>query len=183
MITAQQKKKENYAEYIIYMWQVENLIRANECDINKIKESIIPQYKNLDKSIQLKIVDWWDNLAAMMKLEKKEQSGHLQMLINSVNELNTLHHRLLSDTHHLSYQMKFQSVAPFIKELETKMQPKPNNDIDLMLTAIYGAFILKIKGETISGGTQQALKVFGEFLAHLSHLYNEDLKGKVEWNE
>lgn len=183
MITAQQRKKENYAEYIIYMWQVEDLIRAHKCDMNKIRESIIPQYKNLDPDLQLEVVDWWDNLVTMMKLEKKEERGHLQMLVNSVNELNTLHHRLLSAPNQFSYQMKYQSVVPFVKELEMKMEPKPNNDIDLMLTAIYGTFILKIKGKTISEETQQAMKAFGQFLASLSKLYNEDLKGKLEWDE
>lgn len=28
MITASQKRKENIAEYLLYMWQIEDLIRA-----------------------------------------------------------------------------------------------------------------------------------------------------------
>ena len=36
MIIALQKKKENIAEYLIYMWQVEDLLRACQLDESKI---------------------------------------------------------------------------------------------------------------------------------------------------
>ena len=41
MKIAQQLKEKNIAEYLIYMWQVEELNRANDCDIDRIKENII----------------------------------------------------------------------------------------------------------------------------------------------
>ena len=33
MIIAKQKRKENISEYLLYMWQVEDLIRANHLDM------------------------------------------------------------------------------------------------------------------------------------------------------
>ena len=50
MITASIKKKENIAEYLLYMWQIEDLIRANKLDIDKIQTSIIDQYKDLSET-------------------------------------------------------------------------------------------------------------------------------------
>lgn len=44
MIIAQQKRKENIAEYLLYMWQVEDLIRAYNFDIDKIEANIISGY-------------------------------------------------------------------------------------------------------------------------------------------
>ena len=41
MYIASKKRKENIAEYILYMWQVEDMIRANGCDIDRIKANII----------------------------------------------------------------------------------------------------------------------------------------------
>lgn len=38
MIIASRKRKENIAEYILYMWQIEDIIRANSCDIEQIKK-------------------------------------------------------------------------------------------------------------------------------------------------
>ena len=41
MFVSRQLKEKNIAEYLIYMWQIEDLIRANGCDMEqgKIAES------------------------------------------------------------------------------------------------------------------------------------------------
>ena len=41
MKIAQQLKEKNIAEYLIYMWQVEDLIRANGCDLDRVEQNII----------------------------------------------------------------------------------------------------------------------------------------------
>ena len=41
MIIARQKRKENIAEYLLYMWQVEDLIRANKFDMDSINRTVI----------------------------------------------------------------------------------------------------------------------------------------------
>ena len=51
MIIASQKRKENIAEYLIYMWQIEDIIRANNLDIERIKENVIDRF-NLDDNKQ-----------------------------------------------------------------------------------------------------------------------------------
>ena len=38
MFVSKQLKEKNIAEYLIYMWQIEDLIRANGCDIGKDKK-------------------------------------------------------------------------------------------------------------------------------------------------
>lgn len=44
MFVSKQLKEKNIAEYLIYMWQIEDLIRANGCDMEKIKSTIIAPY-------------------------------------------------------------------------------------------------------------------------------------------
>ena len=41
MYIASQKRQQNIAEYLLYMWQVEDIIRAYHFDIDLIKENII----------------------------------------------------------------------------------------------------------------------------------------------
>ena len=48
MIVARQKRKENIAEYLLYMWQVEDLIRANRFDMDAIRKSVIAHYDQPD---------------------------------------------------------------------------------------------------------------------------------------
>lgn len=181
MIISNIKRKENYAEYILYMWQVEDLIRANNCDIEKIKTSIIPHYES-SKVSREELINWWDNLVEMMKIEKKEKNGHLQILINSVNDLNNFHIQLLSSLQHLSYQMKFSSISSLVKELNEKVKPTPQNDIEAMLTVIYLSIFMKMKGDELTDSTKQAVKAFSEFLSLLSKLYKDNEEGKINWD-
>ena len=37
MYISQQLKKQNIAEYLLYMWQIEDLIRANRFDMESIR--------------------------------------------------------------------------------------------------------------------------------------------------
>ena len=45
MIIASQKRKENIAEYLLYMWQIEDMIRANGLDLGKIRTNVIDRFK------------------------------------------------------------------------------------------------------------------------------------------
>ena len=57
MIIASQKRRENIAEYLLYMWQIEDLIRANGLDINKIKATIIDRYQLTDEQ-RKQMTEW-----------------------------------------------------------------------------------------------------------------------------
>lgn len=74
MIIAQNKRKENIAEYLLYMWQVEDIMRAYGLDINKIKASIIDRY-DVDDNTRKAITDWWEGLIMMMQHEGKKKQG------------------------------------------------------------------------------------------------------------
>ena len=68
MIIASQKRKENIAEYLLYMWQIEDLIRANSLDLDKIKANVIDKYP-IDEKQQREMADWYESLIDMMRRE------------------------------------------------------------------------------------------------------------------
>ena len=70
MIIASQKRKENIAEYLIYMWQIEDIIRANNLDIDKIKENVIDRF-NLDDAQRREMVEWYESLIDMMRFRSR----------------------------------------------------------------------------------------------------------------
>lgn len=78
MIIAQAKRKENIAEYLLYMWQVEDTIRAYHFDIDEIDKNIISRFQ-VDDETKAKIKDWYENLIKMMELEHVKEKGHLQI--------------------------------------------------------------------------------------------------------
>ncbi len=178
MIISRHKKNSDIAGYVLYMWQIEDLIRASKLDMNTIRKNIIEQYEQ-PREIKQEIEEWYENLVEMMRNEKKENSGHLQVITNTVNDMNRLHIDLMHAPREAAYQQQFMKAVPLIKELEKKMQPTPTHDIELMLAAMYNAFVLKLQNKEISEGTNEALKIFGKTLAMLSNKYRKDNKGEL----
>ena len=179
MIIAQQKKKENIIEYVLYMWQVEDLIRANQLDMALIDKHIIPGYQQ-SEDVLLEIRDWWANLAEMMRLENKKEKGHLQININTVNDVNRLHNQLLKTPNEVAYQHLYNSMAATIQEFDNKSGNVLENDIEICLTAIYSSFLMKLKNQEVSAQTNDAIKIFSRLLGALAKKYKEELEGKLD---
>ena len=177
MIIAHKKKEENIIEYILYMWQVEDLARAYNLDMDKIEKNVISQYDQPEEVIK-QIKEWWENLVAMMQAEKIEKSGHLQVITNTVNDVNRLHLELLNKPNETAYRHSYNSVAGLLKEFDNKSNNKFKNDIETAITAIYSAFLLKLQGKEISEGTDEAIKRFSKFLAMLAAKYKEEMELK-----
>ncbi|MBS2097119.1 DUF4924 family protein [Carboxylicivirga linearis] len=179
MIVANQKKQENIIEYVLYMWQIEDLIRANNVSMANIDKNIIPSYNQSEDTL-LEIRDWWANLTEMMQLENKQSSGHLQINTNTVNDINHLHMKLMKAPNEVTYQHLFNSVLPTIREFDQKSGQKLSNDIEICLTAIYSTFLLKLKKQEVSPQTDLAVKSISKFLATLAKKYKQDEMGKLE---
>ena len=177
MIIAHQKKDENIIEYVLYMWQVEDLARAYGLDMKEIEKNVISQYKQPDDVME-QIREWWENLVAMMKTEKIEETGHLQVITNTVNDINRLHLELMNKPGEVAYQHAYNSVAPLLKEFDDKSKNRFKNDVEAALTAIYSAFLLKLQGKDISEGTNDAVQRFSKWLAVLAKKYKEELEMK-----
>lgn len=79
MFTASAKKKENIAEYLLYMWQIEDIIRASQLDIDRIQHEIIDQYSGLTDEQRKQLRDWYESLIDMMRTEGVTEKGHLQI--------------------------------------------------------------------------------------------------------
>ena len=75
MYTASEKKRENIAEYILYMWQIEDLIRAYNLDIDRIDSEIIAQNQNLTDTQKRDPHEWYESLIDMMRREGVEKQG------------------------------------------------------------------------------------------------------------
>ena len=65
MLIAREKKKTNIAEYILYMWQVEDMLRALGLDMQRVNEHVVARFR-ADDALRKEIYDWYDYLVAMM---------------------------------------------------------------------------------------------------------------------
>ncbi len=179
MITASLKKKENIAEYLLYMWQIEDLIRANGLDIDKIQTNIIDQYKDLSEQQKKEMREWYESLIDMMRREDATDKGHIQLNKNVIIALDDLHRRLLSDQKFAAYSAQFYHTLPIIVELRAKAGEAKTGEIETCFNALYGILMLRLQGKEISEETLQAASQISKFLALLSHYYKLDYNNEL----
>ena len=170
MIIARQKKKENIAEYLLYMWQIEDLIRAYNLDLDKIQENIIDKFEQPDE-VKQEIREWYESLIDMMRREDKQQSGHLQLNENIVIDLTDLHLRLIKSDKEPFYVSTYYKTLPYIVELRAKAGEDKKGEIETCFSALYGILILRLKGQALTEETMKAIKQISTFLGMLNDHY------------
>ena len=175
MYISQQLRKKNIAEYILYMWQVEDLIRAYGCSITRLQKEYISLF-NYSEEQKEDMLDWYGDLINMMNQEGKRDNGHLTINNIIVQDLKDLHNQLLQSSKFPFYNSEYYKVLPFIVELRNKGD-KDINEIETCLNALYGIMLLRLQKKEISQNTKHALQERTTFIGMLSDYY---LKDKTE---
>lgn len=178
MYIASRKRKENIAEYILYMWQVEDLIRANDCDIDRIKATIIDR-AGLDNARREELVQWYESMIDMMGREGVTRSGHLQINRNMLNQLVQLHQTLLADPDFPEYTAEFYRTLPYIVELRSKAGDAKVGEIETCFTALYGMLMMRLRKQDVSPDTCEAVAQISRFIALLAKDFHLDEADKL----
>ncbi len=174
MIIAKAKRRENIAEYLLYMWQVEDIIRAYGLDIDKINANIVQQY-DTDDATRHEMTEWYEGLIKMMELENKRQNGHLQININTLIRLTDLHQQLLKSTKYPAYGAEFYRTLPYIVELRAKTPKEEQcSELETCFNALYGFLMLRLQGKEITKGTDAAIKQISHFVAVLAAYFKQN---------
>lgn len=173
MFIAHKKKEESIVAYLLYMWQIEDMIRAFDCDKSKIKEHIISKYKVSCKEKE-ELTVWYDQLVDMMLSEGLRKKGHLQINRIHVIELNRLHIQLINNEKEYIYASLHFQVLPAIIQLKSKTPDSEMlSEVEICLNAVYGYMTLRMKCENISDDTSKSIRQISNFLSMLAHKYNE----------
>ncbi len=183
MIIAQKQRKENISEYLLYMWQVEDLIRAANCDMDKINDLILTRYSFADDETKEQVRQWYGELVDMMRSEGKQKTGHLDINRVVMMNLEDLHRRLLANDKEYIYTSLHYQVLPAIIQLRGKQKNEEGkaeiSDIETCFNAVYGYLMLKLKGEEVYEDTMKSIKQISGFLAMLSHKFKQDEEGEL----
>jgi len=172
MIIAEQKKKENIAEYLLYMYQIEDLIRANNLDLSRIEKNIISQFETTYE-IKREMFEWYRSLIETMKDEGKERSGHLKFLNRITGDLNDLHINIINKGLEQEYIQAYEKAKPNIEALRMRSGHSGEVDIQVALNGIYGLLILRLQKKEISAETEAAFNTITEMIALLTVKYAE----------
>lgn len=181
MFIAKSIREKSVVEYLLYMWQMEDLIRAYGCSLTRIRREYIERFDYTDQQKDEE-EDWFGDLIRMMNQEGKRERGHL--VINEVllQDLGDLHVRLLQSTRFPYYSAEYYRVLPFIVELRQKGD-KEIGEVETCLNALYGVMLLRMRQKPISPETAHAIKAITTFLGMLSDYYIKDRTEGLEWEE
>lgn len=180
MIIAQKLKQQNIAEYLLYMWQVEDIIRANKLDIDQLETTYLSKFQ-LDGEAKAQMREWYENLIEMMRGEGVAEKGHLQINRNIIILLTDLHTQLLHSTKHPFYSAAYYKALPFIVELRQRSQTTDKNELENCFDALYGLMLLRLKGQPVSEDTKKAMDSITQFIALLSDYYKKEREGELEF--
>ena len=177
MKSAGKLRKENIAEYLLYMWQIEDFLRACNCDMEVVKQRILPGFPEADRPQE---EQWLSELCDMMHREAVTKQGHLQINKNVMQELTELHNVLLASSKFPYYSAAYYNALPFIVELRAKAGGEVFPEIDTCFQALYGELLLKLKHQPVSKETQEAMQTIKRFIAMLAEFYYDEKQGKLK---
>jgi hypothetical protein len=180
MKIAEQKLKENIAEYILYMYQIEDVIRAYQFDLNVIIENYVkPQLP--DDSFLSMYSKWYEDLIYKMQSQKILKTGHLFEVNEVMVEISYLHSTLLNVVNDEKYKALFEAALPNIEDFKDKSNLKDKNQIEIAFHALYMKLLLRLQKKEISAESEEAFDTMRILLAYLANAYRKMKSGDMDF--
>ncbi len=192
MFVAKELRKKSIAEYLLYMWQIEDIIRVYGCSLSRIRKEYIDRFNYTDEQKEEE-EDWFGDLVRMMNQEGCRESGHLQINKILVQDLTELHAQLLASSKFPFYSAEYYRVLPYIVELRGKTKQAADemarknderlktvaaglskSEIETCFDMLYGVMILRLQKKEISRETTHAVKEITTLIGMLSDYYIKD---------
>lgn len=145
-------KKDNIAEYILYLWQMEDYLRA------------FPNQSEATQELH--------ELNEMMHREGITDNGHLQLAQNALSELEELHAQLLNED--AMYRAAVIRLQPGLNILKAKTDRPTMSDIEACLTLLYQITLLRLQKKEISAETGNVQEQATKLLQFLSKVYYDN---------
>ncbi|MDX1651683.1 MAG: DUF4924 family protein [Brumimicrobium sp.] len=178
MFIAQEKEKTNIAEYIIYMYQIEDLLRAYKFDIDLVFEKIIkPQVKS--ESFAKESKKWYQEIIDEMRSRGLERKGHIHRIGEVITELIYLHNTLVEVVKDEKYKALLDAAEPNIEAFREKSDLIEKHLIEVCFQALYMKLLMRLQSKEISAETENAFDSMRVVLAYLTKGYHQMKKGDM----
>ncbi len=170
MKIANQKKQNNISEYIIFMYQTEDLIRAFEFNTQDIRAYVVKHFPVSEEEKEANI-KWYKDIAQQMKEEAIVEKGHLSSVQKYVQELAQLHWDLIKIDP--NYRQIYDQAKLHIIQHATEAKGQINNEIQICINGVYGLLLARLKGREVPADTMKSINTFGDVLSYLSYKYRQ----------
>ena len=180
MDIAQKKRKENIAEYILYLWQLEDLLRALQFSPEAIYSQLVAP-RQVDEEQKHIYLLWYMDIVNLLRKEGKEESGHLEHTLHLIADMHNLHLQLLHNPAGEHYRQTFSRLLPQLPQLRTMVKKEDISDTELAFRALYAAMLYRIKGDEKRAATiNDTIELVSPVVGELAALYGKVERGEID---
>ncbi len=147
-------KHDNIAEYVLYLWQMEDVVRAFGDDEAMRRNKFLSELQD------------------MMRTEGVYAEGHTQIALVAQQEMEEWHERLLQED--ARYRGAMLQILPSLTLLKARSDNPTQTDISMMLVFLYEVMMLRLQKKPISEPTLALQQQVSRQLAYLSAKYRND---------
>ncbi len=184
MFTAKQKRRENMAEYILYLWQLEDMLRALEFSPDKIWRNLVEPRVELSDGEREQAFHWYMDMVNLMTTEGKREHGHLDHTLHLISDLNDLHVHLLQSPvgKEKGYTALFEALAPELPKLKGE-RAETMSDMEAAFRALYSVMLCRLRpdgGRGTEQYVQDVIEVVSPVVGLLAAIYRAGEQGEIE---
>jgi hypothetical protein len=173
-------KESNISEYLLYIFQIEALVRSFNLNLELIKQQLlVPSVKSQEELAHH--VSWYDALISEIKRRGLHKEGHIEEVEEVLMELVYLHNTLLTIVNDEKYKAICEQAQPDLLEFKNRSNKHERHDIEVLLHAMFMKLQLKMKQQEISPETEAAFDLFRIQLAYLSRAYSQMKSGTLNF--
>ena len=176
MFVAQKKQQENIAEYVLYLFQIEDIVRSLNFDIERIMNAFVKP--NLpDSSFEAQYREWYADIIKEMKRSGLEKKGHIDRVMAVMKELLFLHNTLFAIQGESKYKQLCSNSSSFVAEFREKASMKNQHDVEILIHAMHMKLQFRLRKKEITQETDEALDAMRIQLAFLVREYHKMKSG------
>ena len=180
MDIAQSKRKENIAEYILYLWQLEDLLRALQFSPEAIYSQLVAP-REIDEEQKHIYLLWYMDIVNLLRKEDKEETGHLEHTLHLIADMHNLHLQLMHHPIGEHYRKTFAALMPQLPRLRQMVQKEEISDTEIAFRALYATMLYRIKGGDKGGeAIKDTIELISPVVGELAAMYGKVERGEVD---
>lgn len=176
MFIASAKKAENIVEYLIYMYNIEDIVRKFDLDEERLLEEYVSKILP-NPSFKQQYGVWYSSICQELKRSGKKQKGHILEVEEVLLELVYLHQSLLTITHDAKYESLFNQALGDIEFFRSKSNQSGLHVVELAVYAMNMKLQFKMRGQDLSSESEEAFDRMRILLAYLAREYKRMKEG------
>ena len=181
MYIAQAKRHENIAEYILYIWQLEDLLRALRFSPQAIWSQLVQPQEPADPARQNELLMWYMDLGSLLRSEGKEGVGHLDHTLHLIADLEDLHSELLRAPAGRRYRELYARLQPELPHLRQISGHTEMSDTEIEFRTLYAAMLYRMQGDkTKESSISDAIELISPVIGELARIFHAVESGELD---